>query len=96
MGVNRRQLTTLVFGQMLIIVLFTCQVALPTGAILGYLLINKITLQAFGWSIAMEWDWLAYGQVLALALVSSLLAVAFPLYMQTKRPLISSLQREVI
>ncbi|MCJ8302934.1 FtsX-like permease family protein [Shewanella sp.] len=96
MGVNRRQLTTLVFGQMLIIVLFTCLVALPTGAILGYLLINKITLQAFGWSIAMEWDWLAYGQVVLLALVSSLLAVAFPLYLQTKRPLISSLQREVI
>ncbi|MCL1062033.1 FtsX-like permease family protein [Shewanella benthica] len=96
MGVNRRQLTTLVFGQMLIIVLFTCLVALPTGAILGYLLINKITLQAFGWSIAMEWDWFAYGQVVLLALVSSLLAVAFPLYMQTKQPLISSLQREVI
>ncbi|SQH78308.1 conserved membrane protein of unknown function [Shewanella benthica] len=96
LGVNRRQLTTLVFGQMLIIVLFTCLVALPMGAILGYLLINKITLQAFGWSIAMEWDWLAYGQVVLLALVSSLLAVAFPLYRQTKRPLISSLQREVI
>ncbi len=96
MGVNRRQLTSLVFGQMLIIVLFTCLVALPTGAILGYLLINKITLQAFGWSIAMEWDWLAYGQVVLLALVSSLLAIAFPLYMQTKRPLVSSLQREVI
>ena len=96
MGVNRRQLTTLVFGQMLIIVLFTCLVALPTGAILGYLLINKITLQAFGWSIAMEWDWFAYGQVVLLALVSSLLAVAFPLYMQTKRPLISSLQREIL
>ena len=44
----------------------------------------------------MEWDWLAYGQVVLLALVSSLLAVAFPLYLQTKRPLISSLQREVI
>ncbi|QDO82556.1 FtsX-like permease family protein [Shewanella psychropiezotolerans] len=96
MGVNRRQLTTLVFGQMLIIVLFTCLVALPTGAILGYLLINKITLQAFGWSIAMEWNWLAYGQVVLLALVSSLLAVALPLYHQTKRPLVSSLQREVI
>ncbi|QFU21326.1 ABC transporter permease [Shewanella eurypsychrophilus] len=96
MGVNRRQLTSLVFGQMLIIVLFTCLVALPTGAILGYLLINKVTLQAFGWSIAMQWDWLAYGRVVALALISSLLAVAFPLYLQTKRPLISSLQREVI
>lgn len=96
LGVTRRQLTALVFGQILIIVLLTCLVALPMGAILGYLLINKLTLQAFGWSIAMEWDWFAYGQVVLLALVSSLLAVAFPLYMQTKQALIASLQREVI
>lgn len=96
LGVTRRQLTALVFGQILIIVLLTCLVALPMGAILGYLLINKLTLQAFGWSIAMEWDWFAYGQLVLLALVSSLLAVAFPLYMQTKQALISSLQKEVI
>lgn len=96
LGVNRLQLTQMVFIQMGIIVLFTCFVALPTGAILGYLLIHKITLQAFGWSIAMEWDWLAYGKVVALALVASLFAVALPLYRQTKKPLISSLQSEVL
>ncbi|MFT5704885.1 MAG: putative ABC transport system permease protein [Shewanella sp.] len=96
LGVNRVQLTRMVFTQMTIIVLFTCLIALPTGAILGYLLIHKITLQAFGWSIAMEWDWLAYGQVVALALTASLLAVAIPLYQQTRNPLISSLQREVL
>lgn len=96
LGVSQGQLIGLVFGQMLIIVLFTCLVALPSGAILGYLLINKITLQAFGWSIAMQWDWGAYGQVVILAVFSSLLAVGVPLYMQTKRPLIASLQREVI
>lgn len=96
LGVNRVQLTQMVFTQMAIIVLLTCLIALPTGAILGYLLIHKITLQAFGWSIAMEWDWLAYGQVVALALTASLLAVAMPLYRQTRNPLISSLQREVL
>ncbi len=96
LGVNRTQLTQMVFTQMAIIVLFTCLIALPTGAILGYLLIHKITLQAFGWSIAMEWDWLAYGQVVALALTASLLAVALPLYRQTRNPLISSLQSEVL
>ena len=96
LGVSRVQLTQMVFIQMGIIVLFTCLVALPTGAILGYLLIHKITLQAFGWSIAMEWDWLAYGKVVALALIASLFAVALPLYHQTKKPLISSLQSEVL
>lgn len=96
LGVTRAQLTQMVFTQMTIIILFTCLIALPTGAILGYLLIHKITLQAFGWSIAMQWDWLAYFKVVALALTSSLLAVALPLYQQIKKPLISSLQREVL
>ncbi|WP_244952239.1 ABC transporter permease [Shewanella insulae] len=96
LGVNRRQLVWLVIGQMLLMVLLTCLVALPTGALLGYLLIHKVTLQAFGWTIAMVWDWLAYLELVGLALLASTLAVAFPLYQQTKRPLVSSLQREVI
>ncbi|MCG9745222.1 ABC transporter permease [Shewanella sp. Isolate8] len=96
LGVNRRQLIWLVIGQMLLMVLLTCLVALPTGALLGYLLIHKVTLQAFGWTIAMVWDWLAYLELVGLALVASTLAVAFPLYQQTRRPLVSSLQREVL
>ncbi|MFV7782666.1 ABC transporter permease [Shewanella marisflavi] len=96
LGVNRRQLVQMIVGQMLLMVLLTCLVALPTGALLGYLLIHKVTLQAFGWSIAMVWDWQAYLQLVGLALLASALAVAFPLYQQTRRPLISSLQREVL
>ncbi|MCZ4335867.1 ABC transporter permease [Shewanella colwelliana] len=96
LGVNRQQLTVMVTTQMLLMVLLTCLVALPTGAILGYLLIHKVTLQAFGWSIAMVWDWQAYFDVVVLALVASALAVALPLYRQTRRPLISSLQSDVL
>ena len=96
LGVNRRQLTLMVTSQMLLMVILTCIVALPTGAILGYLLIHKVTLQAFGWSIAMVWDWQAYFEIVLLALVASALAVAFPLYQQTRRPLISSLQSDVL
>ncbi|WP_394201326.1 ABC transporter permease [Shewanella waksmanii] len=95
-GVNRAQLRVMVFMQMWLIVLLTCLVALPTGAILGYLLIHKITYQAFGWTIAMVWDWSAYWQVIILALIASTLAVALPLYQQTRRPLVSSLQSEVL
>ncbi|QYJ85706.1 FtsX-like permease family protein [Shewanella mesophila] len=96
LGVNRRQLTLMVTSQMLLMVILTCLVALPTGAILGYLLIHKVTLQAFGWSIAMVWDWQAYFEIVLLALIASALAVAFPLYQQTRRPLISSLQSDVL
>ncbi|GGP91983.1 ABC transporter permease [Shewanella ulleungensis] len=96
LGVSRSQLRMMVIVQMLFIVLLTCLVALPTGALLGYLLIHKVTLQAFGWSIAMIWDWAAYVQVVAIAVVSCLLAVSLPLYWQTRKPLISSLQQEAL
>ncbi|MCL1107987.1 ABC transporter permease [Shewanella schlegeliana] len=96
LGVSRSQLRALVSGQMLLIVLFTCLLALPTGALLGYLLINKVTLQAFGWSIAMVWDWQAYFRVLMVAMLVSAVAVILPLLWQTRRPLISSLQKEVL
>lgn len=94
LGVSRSQLRLLVSAQMLLIVLFTCVLALPTGALLGYLLINKVTLQAFGWSIAMIWDWQAYMRMLIIAIFASGVAVILPLLWQTRRPLISSLQQE--
>ncbi|MCE9679298.1 ABC transporter permease [Shewanella sp. AS1] len=96
LGVNRRQLSLMALSQMLLIVLLTCVIALPTGALLGYLLIHKVTLQAFGWTIPMVWNWLAYFEVILLALCISTLAVAMPLYIQTRRPLIGSLQSEVL
>jgi putative ABC transport system permease protein len=96
LGISRNQLRLMVLVQMLFIVLLTCLVALPTGALLGYLLIHKITLQAFGWSIAMVWDWVAYFQVVVIAVVSCLFAVCLPLYWQTRKPLISSLQQEAL
>ena len=96
LGVSRNQLRMMVLVQMLFIVFLTCFLALPTGALLGYLLIHKVTLQAFGWSIAMVWDWAAYVQVVIIAVVSCLLAVCLPLYWQTRKPLISSLQQEAL
>ncbi|QIR13606.1 ABC transporter permease [Shewanella aestuarii] len=96
LGVSRNQLRLMVTSQMMLIVLITCLLALPMGALLGYLLINKVTLQAFGWTIAMLWDWSAYIRVVAIALISCLIAVALPLYWQTRKPLISSLQQEAL
>ncbi|MGX7653565.1 FtsX-like permease family protein [Shewanella putrefaciens] len=96
LGVSRRALRIMVFVQMLIVVLITCLLAMPTGALLGYLLIHKITLQAFGWTIHMIWDWLAYGHAILIALITCTLAVLLPLYWQTRKPLVASLQQETL
>ena len=96
LGVSRNALRGMVFMQMLIVVLITCLLAMPTGALLGYLLINKITLQAFGWTIKMIWDWQAYGKAILIALTTCTLAVLLPLYWQTRKPLVASLQQETL
>ncbi|GGZ18440.1 putative ABC transport system permease protein [Shewanella chilikensis] len=96
LGLTRGRLLSMLLLQMLLVVVLTCLLALPMGAILGYLLIHKVTLQAFGWTIAMQWDWLAYGRVVLLSLLCCILAVIVPLYWQSRRSLVSSLQQEVL
>ncbi|WP_335901182.1 FtsX-like permease family protein [Shewanella algae] len=96
LGITRGRLLSMLLLQILLVVLLTCLLALPMGAILGYLLIHKVTLQAFGWTIAMQWDWLAYGRVVLLSLLCCILAVIVPLYWQSRRSLVSSLQQEVL
>ena len=44
----------------------------------------------------MVWDWQAYFRVVAIALAASALAVLLPLYWQTRKPLVSSLQQEAL
>ncbi|WP_025821783.1 ABC transporter permease [Shewanella marina] len=96
LGVSKIQLRLMLVVQMLIIVLFTCLIALPMGSLLSYLLINKVTLQAFGWTIPILWDWQAYGQAIVTAVLTSLIAISLPLWWQTRKPTIHSLQQEVL
>ncbi len=96
LGLSRFELRFAVFTQMLTIILLTSLIALPTGALLSHLLINKVTLQAFGWTIPIIWDWWACFKLIALALITGALAITLPLYWQTRKPLISSLQQEIL
>ncbi|MFQ6370838.1 FtsX-like permease family protein [Shewanella sp. YIC-542] len=96
LGIPRTRIWLMLLGQLLLAVLLTCLLALPLGAVLGHLLIHKVTLQAFGWTIIQQWDWWAYLRVVALSLGCCLLAVVLPLYWQSRRALVSSLQQEVL
>lgn len=44
----------------------------------------------------MIWDWLAYGHAILIALITCTLAVLLPLYWQTRKPLVASLQQETL
>ncbi|GGI78065.1 ABC transporter permease [Shewanella gelidii] len=96
LGVTRRQIRISVFGQMLLIIGLSAFVAIPTGYALSYLLIHKVTLQAFGWSIPMVWSWMECMKLMLIALATGTIAVSLPLYWQTRRPLVASLQQEAM
>jgi len=96
LGVSRRKLMAMVIGQIAALVCFTLVIALPLGAMVGYLLTDVVTLRAFGWSLHYLWSW---SDALSIALVTILVAVIatlIPLWRLVSKPVVSSLQSEVL
>lgn len=96
LGVSRRKLMVMVVGQIVALVSFTLVIALPLGAMVGYLLTDVVTLRAFGWSLHYLWSW---SDALSIALVTILVAVIatlIPLWRLVSKPVVSSLQSEVL
>ncbi|QYK04583.1 ABC transporter permease [Shewanella zhangzhouensis] len=94
LGVSRRELLLMSAVQMLLMVLATALLAVPVAWILAWLLIHKVILLSFGWSLTMDWQWLPVLTAIGAALLSASLALAWPLWRQSRRPLIRSLQQE--
>ncbi|MBT1443764.1 FtsX-like permease family protein [Shewanella sp. JM162201] len=94
LGVSRSELLLMSAAQMLLMVLATALLAIPVAWVLGYLLIHKVILLSFGWSLTMDWQWLPVFSAVGAALLSAALALAWPLWRQSRRPLIRSLQQE--
>jgi putative ABC transport system permease protein len=79
MGVTRRQLMLLNLGQTWLLAVLTLILALPLGLLLAWCLDAVINVQAFGWRLPLQifpWQLL---QLLALAMLATLLASAWPL-----------------
>ncbi|MBM7037037.1 ABC transporter permease [Vibrio ulleungensis] len=96
LGVKRRSMRMMLIGQMGLLVGLTCLMAIPIGYVLGMLLTENVTLQAFGWTLFFEWDWPKVGMTIGITLLASFCATLFPLLQQTKRPLLANLQSEVL
>ncbi|MGV2986681.1 FtsX-like permease family protein [Vibrio sp. E150_011] len=96
LGVSRQRLMAMVVGQIVALVCFTLVIALPLGAIVGYVLTDMVTLRAFGWSLNYVWNW---GDALVIAAITILVAVIatlIPLWRLVNKPVVSSLQSEVL
>jgi putative ABC transport system permease protein len=80
LGVTRRQLMLLNLGQTWLLALLTLVLALPLGIVLAWCLNTVINVQAFGWRLPLQVFPLQLAQLLALAMLATLLASAWPLY----------------
>ncbi|GEA52134.1 hypothetical protein VIN01S_29380 [Vibrio inusitatus NBRC 102082] len=96
LGVRRRNLMAMMIGQIAALVGFTLVIALPLGAIVGYVLTDIVTLRAFGWSLTYLWSWEDAVAVCVITLIVAVVATFLPLWRLVNRPVVSSLQSEVL
>ncbi|MDK9764226.1 ABC transporter permease [Vibrio sp. D420a] len=96
LGVNRKKLMAMVIGQIAALVSFTLVIALPLGALVGYVLTDVVTLRAFGWSLNYLWDWSDALSISAVTIVVGVVATLIPLWRLVSKPVVSSLQSEVL
>lgn len=78
LGVNSREQILVITVPLLLFVSITWLLSLPLGALLSWLLINKLNIMSFGWSMPMLWSfWPAFVlALLCLVLVSLTVLIA--------------------
>ncbi|MDC5849673.1 ABC transporter permease [Vibrio europaeus] len=96
LGVSRRKLMTMVIGQIVALVSLTLVIALPLGAMVGYVLTDIVTLRAFGWSLSYLWSWSDALSIAAITILVAVVATLIPLWRLVSKPVVSSLQSEVL
>ncbi|MBS7663243.1 FtsX-like permease family protein [Pseudomonas lalucatii] len=79
-GVTRRRLAWLSLAQTLLLAALTLLLALPLGLLLAWWLVAVVNVQAFGWRLPLQVFPGQLLQLFGLALLASLLAVAWPLW----------------
>lgn len=96
LGVSQRKLMAMVVGQIVVLVAFTLVIALPLGAMVGYVLTDIVTLRAFGWSLNYVWNWSDALSIAAITILVAVIATLIPLWRLVSKPVVSSLQSEVL
>ncbi|PMG66057.1 cell division protein FtsX [Vibrio lentus] len=96
LGVSQKKLMAMVVGQIVVLVAFTLVIALPLGAMVGYVLTDIVTLRAFGWSLNYVWNWSDALSIAAITILVAVIATLIPLWRLVSKPVVSSLQSEVL
>lgn len=93
-GMSLAQLRRMVLLESGLMGLIAGVIALPTGSLFALVLVYVINLRTFDWTIALQWEPLAYVQTFALAVLTALLAAIYPLLRLEKIPIAGALREE--
>lgn len=96
LGVSRNKLLAMVVGQITALAMFTLIISMPLGALVGYVLTDIVTLRAFGWSLQYVWSWSDAITIAAMTVIVAVVATLIPLWRLVSKPVVSSLQSEVL
>ncbi|MGI9886800.1 FtsX-like permease family protein [Vibrio chagasii] len=96
LGVSRKKMMAMVLGQIVVLVTFTLVIAIPLGAMVGYVLTDIVTLRAFGWSLNYQWNWSDALSISFITIIVAVIATLIPLWRLVSKPVVSSLQSEVL
>jgi len=78
LGVTRRRLASLEIGKILVLAAITAAIAVPLGLLLAWCLVAIVNVAAFGWRLPFYVFPSQWGLVLALALLTALVASLVP------------------
>nr|WP_086937976.1 ABC transporter permease [Thaumasiovibrio occultus] len=95
MGMTGKELVMLGGGQLLVIGLLNAVIALPLGLGLAHLLIDRVLLESFGWSMDLLLFPQQYMAVIGVSIVALLLAGGWPVVRLVRRSAIRSFREAI-
>jgi len=94
LGLNQRELSTLIYLETLVMGVVAAILALPIGTVLAYLLIEVINYRSFGWSMLFILPPMEYLYAALLAILAAVMAAVYPAYTLAKTQPVVSLRGE--
>ena len=85
LGLTRAQIAALISGESLLMGLLAACVAMPTGVLMAWVLIESVQRRAFGWTMPFSIDWALLLQTLLVGLLAAGLAAIYPAWRSAQR-----------
>jgi putative ABC transport system permease protein len=85
LGLTRAQIAGLITGESLVIGLLAGVIAIPTGLLMAWVLIESVQRRAFGWTMPFDVDAALLAQTVLVGLLASALAAIYPAWRSSRR-----------